>query len=236
LDLIGYLARRREPARLVLLGTYRPVDVIVREHPLKVVKHELALHGQCEEVSLEPLTEPEVAIYLARRLAGSDLPRGLVQTLHRRTDGHPLFLVTVVDEWVQRGWLIERQGCWHVHAADAELARLVPESVRQMIEQQFAALSETDPRLREAASGAGMTCSAAAVAAAIKEEVEGVEECCAALAQCGQWLAAAGVAAWPDGTVAEQYRFLHALHRQVVYESVLAGRCSRLHRRIGARE
>ncbi len=30
LDLIASLARRREPARLLLLGTFRPVDVIVR--------------------------------------------------------------------------------------------------------------------------------------------------------------------------------------------------------------
>lgn len=35
LDLIAILARRREAARLLLLGTYRPVDVLVREHPLR---------------------------------------------------------------------------------------------------------------------------------------------------------------------------------------------------------
>ena len=42
LDLISYLARRQDPARLMVIGTYRPVDVIVGDHPLKGVKRELA--------------------------------------------------------------------------------------------------------------------------------------------------------------------------------------------------
>jgi hypothetical protein len=41
LDLISYLARRRDRARLIVVGTYRPVDVILGEHPLKAVKREL---------------------------------------------------------------------------------------------------------------------------------------------------------------------------------------------------
>jgi DNA-binding winged helix-turn-helix (wHTH) protein len=39
-DLISALARRRETSRLMLIGTYRPVDLILSEHPLKAVKHE----------------------------------------------------------------------------------------------------------------------------------------------------------------------------------------------------
>ncbi|MEW6211620.1 MAG: AAA family ATPase, partial [Acidobacteriota bacterium] len=33
LDLVSHLARRREPARLMLIGTYRPVEVILNNHP-----------------------------------------------------------------------------------------------------------------------------------------------------------------------------------------------------------
>jgi DNA-binding winged helix-turn-helix (wHTH) protein len=48
LDLVAMLAQRREPARLLLLGTYRPVEVIVRGHPLKTIKQELQMRGHCE--------------------------------------------------------------------------------------------------------------------------------------------------------------------------------------------
>src|SRR5262249_16870394 len=67
LDLVSALARRREPARLLLLATYRPVEVIVRDHPLHAVKRELQTHRYCEELPLELLTEAAVAEYLALR-------------------------------------------------------------------------------------------------------------------------------------------------------------------------
>jgi predicted ATPase len=57
LDLLTWLARRREPARLLVVGTYRPVEVIVHGHPLQAVHQELALHGQCVDVRLEGLIE-----------------------------------------------------------------------------------------------------------------------------------------------------------------------------------
>src|SRR5262245_15608936 len=43
---LAMVARRREPARLLVLGTYRPADLIGTAHPLKAVKHELIAHGQ----------------------------------------------------------------------------------------------------------------------------------------------------------------------------------------------
>jgi DNA-binding winged helix-turn-helix (wHTH) protein len=50
LDLLSYLARRGPPARWLIVGSYRPVEVIVSEHPLKDVKQELRLHGLCQEL------------------------------------------------------------------------------------------------------------------------------------------------------------------------------------------
>src|SRR5439155_14250614 len=52
LDWLSYLARRREPARLLVIGTYRPVEAIVREHPLRAIKQELQVHGHCQELPL----------------------------------------------------------------------------------------------------------------------------------------------------------------------------------------
>ncbi len=60
LDLLSMLARRQEPARLLIIGTYRPVEVLTRDHPLKGIKQELQLHGQCEELALDFLSEEAV--------------------------------------------------------------------------------------------------------------------------------------------------------------------------------
>src|SRR4029453_7362260 len=67
LDLIAVLARRREPARLLLLGTFRPPEVLRRAHPLHTVQQELQLHGHGVELLLTLLTEEAIATYLAGR-------------------------------------------------------------------------------------------------------------------------------------------------------------------------
>ena len=67
LELLSVLARRQERARLLVLGTYRPVEMLGNGHPLRAVKQELQLHKQCEELRLGFLTEQNVAEYLATR-------------------------------------------------------------------------------------------------------------------------------------------------------------------------
>jgi DNA-binding winged helix-turn-helix (wHTH) protein len=67
LDLLLYLAQRRGPARLLVIGTYRPADVIVSGHPLRALKQELQGHGRCVELPLRVLSVAEVTQYLNRR-------------------------------------------------------------------------------------------------------------------------------------------------------------------------
>jgi hypothetical protein len=113
--LLSVLARRRERARLLILGTYRPIEVLTREHPLRAIKHELQVHGQCEELALDFLTEQHVAEYLTRRfstpspaLAGEGrLPatlRKLSRLIHQRTDGNALFRSTWSTTWSHKAW------------------------------------------------------------------------------------------------------------------------------------
>ena len=63
-NLLTYLAQRRDPARLLLLGTYRPADVIVQAHPLRGMLQELRGRGVCDELALELLLPDEVEAYM----------------------------------------------------------------------------------------------------------------------------------------------------------------------------
>src|SRR5262249_15792032 len=105
LDFLTYLARRREHARLMVLGTYRPMDVLVQAHSLRTVKYELQQHRSCHELTLEGLTEAEVASYLTARGDGNAsgaLP-ALARLVHQRTEGNPLFMVAVVNDLLDQG-------------------------------------------------------------------------------------------------------------------------------------
>ncbi len=238
LELLSVLARRREAARLLVMGTYRPVEMLADGHPLRTVKQELLVHRQCVELPLRLLSEGHVAEYLARRFEvgahgqwksqAEAVPlQELVRTVHQRTEGNPLFMVNVVDYLAAQGGLGE----------SAEKVQVgIPGNLRQMIEEQIHRLSSAERRVLEVASIAGAEFSAAAVAAGAEAALGEVEEQCAGLVRREHFLRTRGTEEWPDGTVAARYGFLHALYQDVLYERVTAGQCIELHRRIGERE
>ena len=231
LELLSVLARRHEPARLLVLGTYRPVEMLSNGHPLGAVKQELQLHQQCEELRLGFLTEPHVAEYLRSRFAGRVYGRAsfqqLARTIHQRTEGNPLFMVNVVDYMNAQGVTGESGETRSTVQID------VPENIQQMIEKQLNRLSPEEQHVLEVASIAGADFSAAAVA---KMTTSDVEKCCTGLVRRELFLRTTGVSEWPDGTVATRYHFLHALYQEVLYERVPAGQRLSLHKGIGKRE
>ncbi len=100
LDLLAYIAQRRGIARLLVVGTYRPADVIVNDHPLEAVKQELHTHGWCEELPLSFLAKAEVAEYLSKRFPGIVPPPWLLHVIHQRTEGNPSFW----SMWLITSW------------------------------------------------------------------------------------------------------------------------------------
>jgi DNA-binding winged helix-turn-helix (wHTH) protein/predicted ATPase len=233
---LAYVARRPDPARFLLLGTYRPVDAIVRTHPIRTMITELTQHQQGAELPLDYLSAGDVAVYCARRLRGAPLAAAVAPALHQRTRGHPLLLVTLVDELHRQGLLHAEAGGGDVAPAVETIRSAVPESVRQIIEQHLHHVHPDDQGLLEAASLAGRTFSAAAVAAAVNQATEAIEARLAVLAHHGPCIQAGGVVAWPDGTVAAGYRFRHDLYRDTLAERIPPSRQQRWHLQIGLRK
>jgi hypothetical protein len=60
------------------------------------------------------LTTGAVEKYLAVRFPASRLPTGLAQMLHQRTEGNPLFMVSVVEDWVAQGLVAKVEGWWEL--------------------------------------------------------------------------------------------------------------------------
>ncbi len=238
LEALACLARRREAARLLILGTYRSPDVSGPGHPLTALRQELGAHGRCHELALAPLGAEAVAQYLTARCgagAPSFLPN-LAVLLHRRTGGNPLFLVHLVDDLIDRGVLVQSDTGWTLQRSPEEACGELPESLRQLLAHHSARLSPAEQQLLEAASIAGNPFSAAAVAAALATEVSEVEEHCAWLARQHRFVRPAGLTEWPDGTVTECYAFLHALSQHAWHERVSSGRRQQFHHRIGERQ
>lgn len=230
LDLVSFIAQRNEPARLMILATFRPVEVYTRDHPLKAVKQELETRGQCVELPLPCLSEAAVCEYLARRCA--DAPAvppiaELARVVHRRAEGHPLFMVNVADYVAALGF----------SGLPGSVLDNIPNNVRQTVENQIDRLGPQEQRILEIAAVMGFEFSAASIAAGLdSDDLDAIDETCAAFVRRAQFISVRGSLRWPDGTSAGDYGFIHALYQNVLYFRVAPGRRVRLHQRIGLRQ
>jgi predicted ATPase len=233
LELLALLARRREAARLLVIGTYRLLEVLGDGHPLSSLVHELHAHTLCGEVALRLLSEEEGATYLQTRFPYGMFPTRLAEVMHRRTDGNPLFVVSVIEDLVRQGVMVQTDEGWVFRGEVEQLMTEVPESIRHLVARQRERLPREERQMLEAASVAGMEFSVAAVGAALERGVIVIGEHCARLAERQQFLRPAGIAEWPDGTVAARYGFIHALYQQLWHERVRIEQPQQWHLRIG---
>jgi DNA-binding winged helix-turn-helix (wHTH) protein len=225
LDLISALGRRRGTAKVMLLATYRPVEVILSGSPLRLLKQDLLVHRLCREITLERLSESEVEQYLAGKFPGSGLSKLLAPLIHRRSDGNPLFMVAVTDQLTEKGLIREENGRWLATSRMDRLDPDVPETLRQMLEAQVEQLTPLEQRVLRAASVAGQRFSAWAVSALVDDETGNVEEVCEGLVSRQQVLRRSGT----------QYEFRHTLYREALYRQLPATRCSLFHLQIAER-
>ena len=226
IQLIDYIARRRGSARLMWLASFRPAEVIALNHPLNRVRHELRLHGMCEEVMLDPFSEAEVGEYVTQHrpsLAGEE---AFVRALHERTDGVPLFVASVMDD----------VSALAVSDGDAltQLAnREVPRNLTAIIDHYFAKLETGQRMLLSAAAVCGVEFRVSTISHAVERDGAWVGQACEELARQQLWLRAPR--RYEESDAPEQpYSFRHALFRQVLYEHTAPLARAQLHRKVRA--
>ena len=232
-NVLTYLAQRRDAARFLLLGTYRPVDVVVRAHPLRGVLQELRGRGACDELALELLGPAEVGTYVAARLGG-EATDALAARLYHQSEGNALFMVHVLEHLVEQGVVKQEGGQWTIRDPHPA-APSVPDALQLLITKRLEMLARDAQRVLEVASVAGDVFATAAVAAGLDVPVADVDAICDTLGQQHAFLEPAGLEEWPDGTLSGCYQFQHALYRQVLSERLGELQRMQVHRRIGER-
>ena len=233
LDLIATLARRRSPAKFMLLATCRSFELCTPS--VRALISDLLVHQLCRKIELTRLTETEVEEYLAGPSPSSLPPAGLSALVHRHCDGNPLFMVAALEHMRKRGFLINAKGRWQLQIPLAQIEFEVPDDLRHMIEAQLERVSAQEQNALELASVAGASFSASLLSAAAEIEACDLEDRYEELARRHNIIRWVGTQSLPDGSGAERYEFVHALYRQVLYDRQLQGRRARLHRLIGER-
>ena len=229
LDFISALARRRQPAKLLLLGTYRPADVIISQSPLKSLKQDLVVHNLSHEISLERLEQREVGAYLKVKFSGAAFPDEFVGLISRHSGGNPLFMVTILQDMVESDIIGQVGGQWSLRVPVDEVAPRVPETLDQLIEAQFQHLSAVEQRILRSASVAGERFSVWALTTAAELDMSSIEEACEGLVERLQFIKSAGIHELANGQISSHYEFRHSLYREVLYRRLSQVTRSKLH-------
>jgi tRNA A-37 threonylcarbamoyl transferase component Bud32/tetratricopeptide (TPR) repeat protein len=153
LQLLGHLAPHVASLRLLVVGTYRDVELDVTR-PFAQTLESLFRQRLATRITLRRMTASGVQEMLAG-LSGSPPPSGLSQAVFKETEGNPFFVEEVYQHLAEEGRLFEGTGAWR---ADLRLGVIdVPEGVRLVIGRRLDRLGDTPRKVLTAAAVVGRT-------------------------------------------------------------------------------
>lgn len=203
LEWLHYLLRFDAQARLLVLGTLRPEEVL-SDQPMAVLLSALR-HGQrLIEIDVEPLDTLETG-QLAAYVTGHDLRAVDVDCLQRETEGNPLFIVETL-----------RAG------SDCADAATMPLTVQTVIAARLAQLSPQAHALIELAATVGREFTFEVLQQASNDDEERLVR---GLDELWQRRIVREIGA-------NAYDFTHGKLRDVAYASLSVARKRLLHRRV----
>jgi tetratricopeptide (TPR) repeat protein len=223
LDLLVHLARSLEGARLLIVGTYRDVEVD-RAHPLSGALAELRRGREFQRIPLRGLTVDEVhRLYTAIR--GHEVPRAQAEAVHRQTEGNPLFIIEVLRYLVEEGLVVRQDGRYDPVEGQGPGDRL-PEGLRDVIGKRLSLLSERTNQVLSVAAVIGREFRLDVLQLVTDQSEDEVIE---ALEQATE---RAVVEVRSSVAANLSYRFTHAFFRQTLYEELSPPRRIRMHQQV----
>ena len=215
LSLLAFLAGELKDARLVVVGTYRDVEVLPGR-PLADTLGALAREPVVERIALGGLDRAGVARLIGRTTGGRPA-EPLVQAVHGRCGGNPFFITELLR-------LLQSERRLAAPDAAAAARRDIPVGVQDVLRARLARLPAQTSTLLMVAAVAGRGFDLDLI-----EAVTGLDDEPALDAAEAAVLAGLVI---EDDRAAGRYRFAHALVRETIYEDISRARRARLHARV----
>lgn len=220
----------RERAWLIIL-TCRLAEAALPGSPL--VEHGAKLAPPaCEDLRLGPLSRDAVDRYVEARFGQRhELPAELPSVLLARTEGHPLFMTSLLASWIERGELVSTDGRYRLTRPLSELVVEVPRDVQSTLSRQLERLEPEQRRALAHASVEGEEFSSRVLAALLEADDATLEGWLASLADVHGLIFRLAEERMPDGSASVRYRFAHALYQKLLHDGLMGARRARLHQR-----
>jgi predicted ATPase len=220
--LLQFLARELQDAHLLVIGTYRDVEM-GPQHPLAQTLGELAREYHSHSLLLHGLNEQEVARFI--ELSAGFVPSETVVTaVQRQTEGNPFFVTEVVHLLASAD---DRSAVTNPQSA---IPVVIPLRVREAIGRRLLELSEECRNLLTIAAVIGREFNLN-VLEAVEGRVNLGRTGERLLARLDEAVAARLLIVVPQGV--GRYVFSHALIRETLYQMLSTTQRVRLHRQVG---
>ncbi len=159
LNLLHYLARNTRNHRVLILGTYRPEDIIKAKekgaHQLKITMQNMSRENLLEKIELRRLDTRETNEILRSTLDDAVLEDDFTDKIHKETEGNPFFLLEVIKLLVEEGYIQrDAHGEWVLSADIKDMD--VPSRVYDVIKRRLDRLMADQREILECASIEGV--------------------------------------------------------------------------------
>ena len=222
IDLLAYLLTKFSAERILVIGAYRPSELLMSKHPFIAVKRDLQVRGVCREIEVEFLTVGDVEQYVGLEFPRNTFPREFANLIHSQTEGNALFMVDLLRHLRNKAVIAKSResGTWVLAQSLPDLTRDLPQSVRSMIEMKIAQICDREREVLRAAAAQGYEFESAAVARALEADNLEIEDALEPLSRVHNFVKCISEEELPDGTLSMRCRFVHVLYQNALYSSL----------------
>lgn len=212
LQLLHYMTRALRGTRILLVGIYRPEELLPgasgERHPLREVLQRMARERLYKEIALRPMGAEEIGAIAAHALNVVSLDPEFVALLHGESDGNPFFLLETLALLREQGALERVEDHWELQGDVDDIE--IPGSVYDVVMRRVEQVSPEDRDLLDWAAVIGQRLNIDALAALAGGTRLGLLKRLHALEQRYGLIAAD-----QNG-----FQFAHAKVREILYEEL----------------
>ncbi len=211
LALIHHISKNSSTYGLVVIGTYRPDEITIKDdvrHPLTDIMELLDREGFFFRMELPRLPKECIGEILTSMFGGAEISDDVGDLIYCETEGNPLFIIELIKYLVEEGMITNDAGFWKLAMKVEELN--IPPKIYQVILRRMSRLDRKYRELLDYASVMGETFSSMVLSEALKIQRFELLKQLRDLEQKYKVIL----------SVNGNYRFVHAKIKEVIYSEI----------------
>ena len=223
LNFLYYLARNVRRNRILIIGTYRPEEIIpssgTKLHPLEITINNLAAENMVKIIGLKRLSKEDTFIFISRILG--DFNKSLGEKVYAESNGNPLFIIEILKLLLYENAIYNDGKKWKMRKKAQKI--VVPRHAYELIKRRLERLDDEEREILDVASVVGEEFDVT-----ILSLVTGMDEL-KILKKLNRIYRKHKLIYEANG----KYRFEHSIIREVLYNELLDELRRKYHRLIG---